>query len=88
MKKRQKSIHEQIIRDYHKEKRKIISKCKELGIAYYEVGKNDNELYATPNNCVCILSLNEYAIGETFSEDVENESIFISIHDYETFELF
>jgi len=88
MKKRQKSLHEQMLRDYRRQKKRIISKCVELGIAYYEVGQNDSELYATPDNYVCVLSPDDYAIGETFSESGANESIFVSLHDQETLELF
>ena len=88
-KKRQKSMHEQLVRNFHREKRKVIAKCEELGIAYHEVNKNDSELYATPNNFICILSPNEMRIGETFIENAEEpESIFISMHDYETYNLF
>lgn len=72
-------------RDFLNKKKKVIKKCNELGIVHYD--KNNSELYATPDKFVCILSPNEYAIGEPFSEDnTENGSIFLSRHDYEIFE--
>ena len=85
--KRQQSLKEKLMRQYSKEKRKLINKCEELGIAYYEIGKNDSELYANPNNFVCIFSENEMHVGQTFTKDIEEPEIFISAHDYETFDL-
>ncbi len=88
MKKKQQSMHERLVRGFHREKREAIAKCKELGITYYEVGKNDAELYATPSNFVCIASFNECAIGDEFVEGVPEESVYITQRDYETYNLF
>ena len=82
------SIQEKMSREFHKAKREIISKCEELGIEWFEVGKNDSCLYTTPQNYVCILSTDEYAIGDNFAEGIPNESIFISLYDNETFNLY
>ena len=88
MTKRRQSMNECLVRGFHREKREAIAKCQELGITYYEVGKNDSELYATPSNFVCIASFNECAVGETFVEGTPEESIYISMYDYETLNLF
>lgn len=88
MKRRQQSIHERLVREFHREKHEAIAKCKLLGITYYEVGKNDAELYATPSNFVCIASSNECAIGDEFVEGAPEESVYITQYDYETYDLF
>lgn len=82
------SIQEKILRSFHKAKKETIAKCEELGIEWFEVGKNDSFLYAAPQNYVCILSTDEYAIGDNFAEGVPDESIFISLYDNETFNLY
>lgn len=83
---RQYSTREKFYRDYLRDKRNLIAKIRGLRMQYYEVGKNDAELYMNPDMYTCVLSENEYTIGESFSEDVEKGSIFLSCHDYEIFE--
>lgn len=84
--KRQYKQAEYLTRLFHKEKRQAIKKCEDLGIEYYEVGKNDTVLYAYPENYVCIASSNDMDINEYFKDGVTSpESIFINLRDYEAF---
>lgn len=81
------TTNEMLHRDFLNKKRKVIKKCNELGIVHYDV--NSPELYATPDKFICVISPNEYEIGESFSEkDTNPESVFISLHDYQIFDKF
>lgn len=83
--KHQRSLNDLLKRQYEKERRSIIEKCEELGIEIYIVGKNDDAMYASPKNFVCVSSKNEMHIGQEFSFGIEEPEIFISKHDYEEF---
>ena len=83
--KRTKTYHEIELRRIHRERKNFIERLERLGIAYYDVNSDNPELYATPNNFICVFSPNEMEIGDDFSESMNEEAIFIALHDYNEF---
>ena len=70
------STSEMIRRRFHADVRGLKKRCKSLDIALHD-------FYNADDMMICILSSNEYEIGETKSGcSSENESYFVSEDDY------
>jgi len=70
------SIKESMTRRYHSDVRKLKEKCKELGINLYPYCEAEDYYY-------CILSDNEYEIGEIKTHcSIDNENYFVCADDY------
>lgn len=76
-KKRQYTAHEMELRRFHADVRKLKQKCEDEGILLktYKDASNDD---------ICVLSNNEYEIGETKSScDPEHENYFVELPFFE-----
>lgn len=77
------STEEREKRYFHRKKNYLLKKCEKLGIPCYEVGINESECYCMPDFYICILSPEEYMMGESFTEMAPSESLFVKECDYD-----
>lgn len=68
-------------RQFKKEKTELEKKADKYGIDIYS-----NESVIPTTNYICVVSFNEYELGEPASNcDLTSESYYVKTYDYETF---